>query len=145
MNTRNGLGVFYVTIVESHKAEVRRAFEVLAHPGSYPVLIHCSVGKDRTGVVIALIHRLIGTPDAVILADYLTSHGELQPIRASIEWEVSKLGMSPEEFAGCKEEALIQMLDHIDAKYGGVEGYLGAIGVSKNDQDKVRNNILEVK
>ena len=46
------------------------AIKVLAAPGAFPALVHCSAGKDRTGIVVALILAVLGVPDEVIAADY---------------------------------------------------------------------------
>jgi protein-tyrosine phosphatase len=44
----------------------------------YPVLIHCALGKDRTGVVVASLLRILGIPDPVIVEEYLLSVGEVK-------------------------------------------------------------------
>jgi protein-tyrosine phosphatase len=44
---------------------------------AYPVLIHCTSGKDRTGVVVAALLRILGMSDAIIVEEYLLSAGEV--------------------------------------------------------------------
>jgi protein-tyrosine phosphatase len=44
----------------------------------FPVLIHCTSGKDRTGVVIAALLKIAAIPDQVIVEEYLLSSGEVQ-------------------------------------------------------------------
>jgi protein-tyrosine phosphatase len=44
---------------------------------AYPVLIHCTSGKDRTGVVVAALLRILGIPDSVIVEEYLLSDGDV--------------------------------------------------------------------
>jgi protein-tyrosine phosphatase len=65
--------------------EVLRVFELPSL--RYPVLIHCTSGKDRTGVVVASILRVLDVPESVIVEEYLLSEGAVQPdwIRQSLD------------------------------------------------------------
>ncbi len=45
---------------------------------AYPVLVHCTSGKDRTGVVIAALLKILQIPDAIIVEEYLLSDGEVK-------------------------------------------------------------------
>ncbi len=80
---------FYFPITNDHrcydvtKSEVRRwltgivsVFE--ARNLRNPILLHCKSGKDRTGTVTAALLRILGLPDALIVAEYLLSKGEIQ-------------------------------------------------------------------
>jgi protein-tyrosine phosphatase len=68
--------------------EVLRVFE--KEELRYPVLIHCTSGKDRTGVVMAAILTVLGVPGQLIIAEYLLSDGEVKE-----EWIQKSLdGMS---------------------------------------------------
>jgi protein-tyrosine phosphatase len=49
------------------------ALTILSDPGSYPALIHCTAGKDRTGLLSAIILGLLDASDETILADYAES------------------------------------------------------------------------
>ncbi|KAJ3239669.1 hypothetical protein HDU78_002757 [Chytriomyces hyalinus] len=144
LNKPGGLTRFYIVLLDNHGNEFNRIFRFLTEKSHFPVLIHCSAGKDRTGILSALIHRLMGTPDADILKDYLLSNKGLESVRTLLENEVDKMGMCVNEFAGCKEEAMIGFLDHLDTRYGGVHLYLESIGVSRAEQDLVRTNLLGV-
>lgn len=44
----------------------------------YPILVHCTSGKDRTGVVIAALLKILQIPDAIIVEEYLLSDGEVK-------------------------------------------------------------------
>ncbi|KAJ3240561.1 hypothetical protein HDU81_003445 [Chytriomyces hyalinus] len=144
LNKPGGLTRFYIVLLDNHGKELNRIFHFLAEKSHFPVLIHCSAGKDRTGIVSALIHRLMGTPDADILKDYLLSNKGLESVRTLIEKEVDKMGMCVDEFAGCREEAMIGFLSHLDTRYGGVHSYLESIGISRSEQDLIRANLLGV-
>ncbi len=71
------LDAVYRYIIEACGKTVGEAIKVLCAPGAFPALVHCSAGKDRTGIVIALILAVLGVPDEVIAADYGLSGGYL--------------------------------------------------------------------
>jgi len=72
-NTR-GLGAeAYRNLLEVNPAKIRAFFGILADADSYPLLFHCSAGKDRTGILGALLLMLLGAERTVIMDDYLQS------------------------------------------------------------------------
>lgn len=64
------LGDLYLRMLEQGADGIGPIFETLAQEGQLPAVIHCAAGKDRTGIVSALILRALGVPDATIVADY---------------------------------------------------------------------------
>ena len=67
---------------------LRGIINEIANPASGPVLIHCTAGKDRTGLVVALLLALAGVPTATIAADYAASFGYLTPLLAEMRGKV---------------------------------------------------------
>jgi protein-tyrosine phosphatase len=63
----------YQFVIEQRGSYVAAAVRHLCAPGALPALVHCSAGKDRTGLIIALVLAAIGVPDDVIAADYALS------------------------------------------------------------------------
>ncbi|KAI9350709.1 protein-tyrosine phosphatase-like protein [Obelidium mucronatum] len=139
----HALAAFYRALLQSSSgAGVARVCAVLARADAFPVLVHCSAGKDRTGVVAALLLRLVGAPDPAIVDDYLRSNAALAAVRPFMADEVARMGLRVDEFVDCREDAIVELLAWIDATYGGVEGYLDSIGVSRSTQAAMRANIL---
>jgi protein-tyrosine phosphatase len=71
---------------ETQRPEVRQwltqVARVFENPElHYPVLIHCTSGRDRTGVVVAALMRLLAIPDPIIIEEYLLSDGDVQEQR----------------------------------------------------------------
>ncbi|MEV7653732.1 tyrosine-protein phosphatase [Streptomyces anulatus] len=59
----------------------RAVLPAIRHPsaeGNGPVLVHCASGKDRTGVVVALVQTLFGASEAEVVGDFLRSNAELR-------------------------------------------------------------------
>jgi protein-tyrosine phosphatase len=67
------------------KAEIRAALEVIADADSAPLAFHCKSGKDRTGIIAALILTLMGVPETQIVADYALTE-QFRP-RFLADWE----------------------------------------------------------
>lgn len=122
--------------------EIREILEVMAEPNSYPLMIHCTQGKDRTGLSIMLLLLLLDTPRQAISTDYLASERELLPEKESRMAEISEVGLS-EDFAGCPPTFVAELCDHIKETYGSLQGYLEQIGVDRVTQKNIVENLLD--
>jgi len=108
--------------------------------GETPMLVHCTAGKDRTGVVIALILEFLGVPRDAIVADYLKSDIFGQNIQTSgrVKANLQKsFGFIPPDgmvavLTGVHPDLLILALDEVIAEWGGVIDYFAAAGVDPN-------------
>jgi protein-tyrosine phosphatase len=89
-----------------------------APPGG--VLVHCQAGQDRTGMIVALLLRIASVPDDVIVDDYTFS---------SECWD------SPGE---CEPESIQAVLDLVDERWNGADGYLIAHGLSATQLSALR-------
>lgn len=123
-------------------AEMKAVFEILAAGDAYPVLVHCTQGKDRTGLVVLLLLLLTrGVHDELITGDYVKSQAELVPELEERMKEIRVLGLD-EEYARCPPGFTGAIKAHLDAKYGGVEGYLGSLGIDPEKQETIRRRLV---
>lgn len=88
MKPRGLIGLGKDTLDHS-KQEIRQVFSVLCEVENYPILIHCTQGKDRTGLIIILILLLMEMPVGAISADYIASERLLEVEKAARLQEVS--------------------------------------------------------
>lgn len=121
--------------------EVREFFTVLANGDNLPVMVHCTQGKDRTGLTVMLVLFLLEVDDSAIEHDYLLSGPELAPEREERIKEIASIGLS-ERFADVEPGLVGQVSEHISQHYGSVEKYLGSIGVNADMQGKVKRLFL---
>jgi protein tyrosine/serine phosphatase len=116
-----------------------RAFAALAETDG-PLLIHCAAGKDRTGLLAALIHRLLGVSEEDTMADYMLTNA----VRRMDEWVVRVSALLEREYGRRPDpEAVAAFLrvhpdwlrssfEEIDARAGSLDGYLeNALGVDE--------------
>ena len=122
-------------------SELREIFTILADSSNYPTLIHCTQGKDRTGLVVILLLLVLNVPLGAISADYVASEDELKSERESRMEEIRRVGLG-EEFATCPAGFAQEIAGHLQDVYGGVSGYLTQIGVDERMQNKGKENIL---
>ncbi|KAK8254912.1 protein-tyrosine phosphatase-like protein [Phyllosticta capitalensis] len=137
MNPMGVPGLMLLTLRAS-AASVGSAFtDILARPESYPVLLHCTQGKDRTGLMVMLVLFLLGEDPAGIKRDYEASAEGLAGEREERLRQIREIGLM-EEWA----DVWIGLVEEVDAwlksEWGGVEGYLEYAGVSREVQDQVK-------
>ncbi|KAF2644363.1 hypothetical protein P280DRAFT_230618 [Massarina eburnea CBS 473.64] len=117
--------------------EMKQVFDVLADEENWPVMVHCTQGKDRTGLIIMMMLFLLDVDLAAIEKDYLLSEPELEAEKPGRIKEMASVGLS-EKFVCCSPEIVRSVHTHIETKYGGVEPYLESTGVTKEMMDSVR-------
>jgi len=109
------------------------------------VLFHCHAGKDRTGLIAALLLALAGVPHATIAEDYALSQVCLQPIfdqRLSREPDPARRERMA-QMMGAAPETMLGVLAHLDAHHSGAERYLRVAGVAEADVERLRRRIRE--
>src|SRR5262249_14222437 len=75
-----GVPEHYSVLVEACRSQLAAAVGAIADAPTGGVLVHCQVGRDRTGIVVALVLALAGVPDEAIVDDYVASEAELRPV-----------------------------------------------------------------
>lgn len=113
-----------------------------------PTIVHCTSGKDRTGVAIAITLRALGVSDHVIEAEYLASNQNREHHLAVMEERYRDMAtMIPANarlrMAGAEPEWLAAALEPIDAA-GGVDRWIEANGGSPDLVDRLRSRLIEV-
>ncbi|CAH1760644.1 11675_t:CDS:2 [Entrophospora sp. SA101] len=136
----NGLHGMYIDLVKNCHEIIIEILEALTDKSNLPVLIHCKHGKDRTGIVIAIILSLLGIPDELIIKDYLSSLKHLQPIQSKIVKDLRRMGL-PEEFSLVNYEAMKYFLDYVKDEYSSTSNYLIKHGFSLEKQNLIIQNL----
>ena len=116
-----------------------------------PVLIHCTAGKDRTGLLAALTHHLLGVDEVDLLADFeLTNRAARIETRLPqvTEAMTESLGRRPSEtavraFLGVDRTYLAEAFGAIRREAGSVEAYLAGLGLDGARVEHLRRTWLE--
>jgi|TARA_B100000035_G_scaffold102798_1_gene87209 protein-tyrosine phosphatase len=140
-------GKRYLGYLEFGPESWLKIFEILANKDSLPLVLHCTAGKDRTGVSTAFLLSVLGVDRDLIEADYKLTNLDTERQADFIE----NSGGFPEGVdreamilaAGVPEDAMKVFLDGVESRWGSVLGYLEEIGITKNQMNAIRDNFLE--
>ena len=121
---------FYILILEENKDYICRFLELLVE-GPRPVLLHCTAGKDRTGVFIAVLLLCLRVPRPRVVQWYLSIERHLKTGTPAWAKFLVWYSRTPKETVYLNRAALDAALDHIEHKYRGIDGYLAAGGFSR--------------
>ena len=108
------------------------------------VVVHCVAGKDRTGIVSALLLRLAGVELSVIGADYALSEVNLAPMwEAWIAEERDEVGRARRrKLLRTPARAMVEVLTELERRYGDVRTYLVEAGLSDEQLERLRSRLV---
>lgn len=108
-----------------------------------PTLVHCSAGKDRTGVSVALTLSLLGVDRADIIDDYLVTAKHETEIEARFRRVFGpRRAMLPAAYLTTPVEAITAVLDAWDGHDDGVHGWFRAAGGDRSTVDRLHTSLL---
>ncbi|KAF2759213.1 hypothetical protein EJ05DRAFT_475436 [Pseudovirgaria hyperparasitica] len=135
-----GIEGLAIDSIDACGLEVKQVFSVLAEPANYPIVLHCTQGKDRTGLTIMLCLLLLGVPVDAINYDYMLTDGELVSGREERLKEIRSIGLG-DDFGRCAPGMVSKVDKHIQDRYGGIQSYLTSVGVTDDMQKAVIHNL----
>ena len=137
----------YRDMLEIGSSRFADAMHVLAQTDSLPAVFHCAAGKDRTGVLAALLLSSLGVDDAHICADYGLTQDAM---RRSIAWSkvhrpelAERYATIPKAYLAADPRAMQIILAELAQRHGSVRNYVREIGVADNTVDALSNLLLE--
>ncbi|KAG6085535.1 hypothetical protein E4U30_000898 [Claviceps sp. LM220 group G6] len=133
-----GLGIDTVDI---SGLEIKEALLLYVTRESLPILVHCTQGKDRTGLIISLVLMILDTPIDAIEHDYFLTNKGLEAENAQILTEVRQIGLT-EEWATTSPVMIRGLQKHLVAKYGGLNAYLDGIGFGPDLRAGLRERLM---
>ncbi|KAL7918161.1 protein-tyrosine phosphatase-like protein [Trichoderma austrokoningii] len=122
-------------------SEIREALSLYTSPQLLPSVVHCTQGKDRTGLICALMLMILKIPKAAIEHDYFLTDAALVPSRPQMLVEIHEIGLT-DEWAVTAKDMISSIESHINAKYGSLERYLDSIGVGQDQQAMIQETLL---
>lgn len=143
------LDSLYEKIVLQHGDVVAAALREIADTGDDAVVVHCTAGKDRTGIVVALALLAVGVDRQTVISDYARTQENLDgPWLEGMLALVSSHGVevTPELrviMGGSPPEALETVLNLLDTRFGGPREYLLQTGFDELELAKLRSVLVE--
>lgn len=139
----------YQSMLYERKKEIQQLFTLLSDEKNYPLMLHCTSGKDRTGFLSALIQLAAGVPVHTVLSEYMRSNEGVKMlvkrqerfVRMMSLYRVSKEQIQP--LLGVQQDYLEDVLNEMMDTYGNAERYLlEACDVPKAQLLKMKNILL---
>lgn len=139
----------YEKILLQHRDVVVGALREIADTADEPVVVHCTAGKDRTGVVVALALLAVGVDRQTVLDDYAATQANLAG-----EWLDGMLAFVRSHgvevtpnlqviMGGSPREAMAAALDLLDRDFGGARAYLLDAGLDEVELAKLRSVLVQ--
>ncbi|MCS3441677.1 tyrosine-protein phosphatase [Microbacterium phyllosphaerae] len=144
--TDTSLEDLYLHLLEESGERLVAAIRVIA--AGEPTLVHCTVGKDRTGVTVALALAAVGADREAIIEDYALTESQLPPersqriaayLRSQHPEAVHAVALATQSPA----PVMRALLDDVDARWGSAAGYLRANGMTDSELEALRDALVE--
>jgi protein-tyrosine phosphatase len=135
----------YQLALKQRQAAIAEVLTLIADAPAGAVLFHCTAGKDRTGIIAALLLGVVGVEAQDIVEDYSQTAALIAPIVAEITAGAVARGADPQSFKrllASEPETMVATLAFIEAEYGSVPAYLAQIGLSEATIAKLRNRLM---
>ena len=142
-DTPSRTAAVYLEFLERFRPNFARAVSAVANAPDGAVIVHCAGGKDRAGLVAALLLRLAGVGIDAIAEDYSLSELHLAPrlekwlAETADEDERERL----REFSRTPAPSMQRVLAELERRYGSVDAYLEAGGASPEDVKRARTRL----
>ena len=140
------LGTQYLDMVTGAGPQILGALEVLAQPEALPAVFHCTAGKDRTGVLSAIVLSLLGVDEPTVVADYALSGVAMRALRAKLVRKYPEGRDTIEnmdEVFSADPAQMEQLLDYVRAEHGSVEAYVDGLGGGPDLAARLAASLLE--
>jgi hypothetical protein len=122
------------------------ALTLLSVPASLPLVFHCAAGKDRTGVLAALVLDILGVDPEVIVADYVITAGRMELIMGRYRSDpafAKQMAQVPPGRFGVEEVTMAGFLAELHDRFGGARAWAVASGLAPEQLDKMEELLLE--
>jgi hypothetical protein len=123
---------------------IRQVLTLVADPNRHPIAFYCAAGKDRTGMITAIILALCGVSEEDIVEDYMLSanvYAEMNDHSAMVG-ALSQRNLDPKTFLSAPPGVMRDTLRAIEQEYGSIAGYCDWIGFGPEQQEQLRKACL---
>ena len=136
----------YLWYLEVGAEPLVAAFELMAQPERYPLVFHCYAGKDRTGVLAALVLGCLGVEETAIIEDYVLTETRMELIKSRIKRD-PRMGerkeQVPQDALSALAETMEEFLDGLAVRYGGPRRWALEAGVTESQLEALEVALLQ--
>jgi protein-tyrosine phosphatase len=141
------MGEFYLDLMprKEYGQRIIEALEVIAIPENYPLVFNCAVGKDRTGILAAVLLSVLGVADEDIIEDYSLSGPYMEELLRKIDDDpqIAEADKAlPDFFWKASPESMSLFLNTLRRDYGSIRGYLECMGCEPSLVERLERALL---
>jgi hypothetical protein len=121
------------------------ALRLLGEPASFPLVFHCAAGKDRTGVLAALVLDILGVERGVIVADYVITAERMELIMGRYRADptfAARLAKVPASRFSVEADTMERFLEALHGRFGGARAWAVSVGVPAGSLDRMEELLL---
>jgi len=137
----------YLRQIDVNGRYVARALGIIAESQNHPVIVHCTAGKDRTGITVAMTLDILGVAHEDIVADYHVTTKNMAPvlerIRSAPVFKENGLADAPDWIFASDPETMRGFLARMTETYGGAEGWALMNGMTADQIAALRESLLD--
>lgn len=140
------LAARYLEMLEIGSTSIATVIRLLGDQRECPLVFHCAAGKDRTGVVAAVVLSLVGVDDEAIVSDYALSAAGMvrmvEWVRANRPEIADAMTDQPDAFLQAPESAMRRFLCVARSRYGSMRDYVAGIGVDAATVERLCDHLV---
>jgi len=134
----------YRLILETKQNPIRKIMQLLAAAEDHAVLFHCKAGKDRTGVIAALLLDVAGVPHNIIAEDYALTNRYRTITEEMVNDRPPFMDESQyRSLLQCHPEYMLEFLEYLGRRYQNAAGYLKTIGLHPDEIRMLKQHIVD--
>jgi protein-tyrosine phosphatase len=136
----------YLRQIDVNAGSIVEALRLISDPDNRPAVVHCTAGKDRTGIVVAMLLDILGVDHEVIVADYHVTSDNMativERIRSAQVFQDNGLAAAPMWIFESHPETMREFLARMTDRYGGAEQWALVRGLAAEDIARLRDTLL---
>ena len=133
----------YVSILDTSGAQFVSVLRLISDDGNHPMVFQCAAGKDRTGLVAAMVLGLLGVDDQTITTDYAASAAVIDRLLARLQARAPGREPPGPRIMSAEAATLQVALDWMRDTHGSIEGYARAHGLTEAEITALRDDLIE--
>eukprot|EP00210_Caulerpa_lentillifera_P001745 g1675.t1 len=137
-----GFAQFYKIVMDKASDVMADCLRVFVDAKNYPIMMHCTHGKDRTGILSFILEAICSVSIDNIKRDYHVSEVNLKNAKAKYDLPIDEL-LLKDSVMSADGENMTQLMKHLEENYGSLMGYLQFIGLTQNEVESIQNNLMK--
>lgn len=128
-------------IIDHSYPQIRAVFKILGNPSSYPVLILNKWGSEMVALIVTMTMLLLHIDRHSIYLDYMQTYQALAGVKQERLKDI-RAASYPDDWAEPLPNYVNALEQHLEAKHGGIEQYLLAVGLNRSEVQSIRSILL---